>query len=109
MAITKAEVKRIVLGALEYYKELMDAANTKKFPTRMEMQTELDAIDVPDLSEVETKLDSLETGVEELKVLQNNAAVEIAELKENVADLKDDPNTEVEDITYAEVAELFNE
>lgn len=108
MAITKAEVKRIVLGALEYYKELMDEANAKKFPTKEQLQTEIDAIDTADLSEVEAKLESLETGVEELKVLQTNDAVDIAELKENVASLQDDPNTNVEDITYADVASLFD-
>lgn len=111
MAITKAEVKRIVLGALEYYKELMDAANAKKFPTKEDLQTEIDAIDVtpPDLSEVEAKIEAIETGVEELKVLQTNDAIDIAELKENVADLQDDPNTDVEEITYADVANLFND
>ena len=108
MAITKAEVKRIVLGALEYYKELMDEANAKKFPTKKEMQTEIDAIDTADLSEMESKLDILGTDVEELKMLQANDATEIADLKSDVAELKDDPNTEVEDITYEDVAELFN-
>lgn len=108
MAITKAEVKRIVLGALEYYKELMDAANAKKFPTKEELQTEIDAIDVPNLSEVESRLGTLESGVEDLQVLQTNATIDIADLKNDVAELKDDPNTEVEDITYADVASLFN-
>ncbi|MBQ4495607.1 MAG: hypothetical protein II968_07545 [Selenomonadaceae bacterium] len=108
MAITKAEVKRIVLGALEYYKELMDAANAKKFPTKEELQTEIDAIDVPNLSEVESRLGTLESGVEGLQVLQANATIDIADLKSDVAELKDDPNTEVEDITYADVASLFD-
>lgn len=108
MAITKAEVKRIVLGALEYYKELMDAANAKKFPTKEELQTEIDAIDVPNLSEVESRLGTLESGVEDLQVLQANATIDIADLKNDVAELKDDPNTEVEDITYADVASLFD-
>ena len=108
MAVTKAEVKRIVLGALEYYKELMDAANAKKFPTKVEMQTEIDAIDVPNLSEVESRLGTLESGVEGLQVLQTNATIDIADLKNDVAELKDDPNTEVEDITYADVASLFD-
>ena len=108
MAITKAEVKRIVLGALEYYKELMDAANAKKFPTKEELQTEIDAIDVPNLSEVESRLGTLESGVEDLQVLQANATIDIADLKSDVAELKDDPNTEVEDITYADVASLFD-
>lgn len=108
MAITKTEVKRIVLGALEYYKELMDAANAKKFPTKEELQTEIDAIDVPNLSEVESRLGTLESGVEGLQVLQANATIDIADLKNDVAELKDDPNTEVEDITYADVASLFD-
>ena len=109
MAITKAEVKQIVLGALTYYKELMDEANAKKFPTKEELQTEINAIDTADLSEVEAKIEAIETGVEELKVLQTNDAIDIAELKENVADLQDDPNTDVEEITYADVANLFND
>lgn len=108
MAITKAEVKRIVLGALEYYKELMDAANAKKFPTKEELQTEIDAIDVPNLSEVELRFEGLKTSVEGVQVLQATAASDIADLKSNVAELKDDPNTEVEDITYADVASLFD-
>lgn len=110
MAITKAEVKRIVLDALEIYKELMDAANAKKFPTKEDLQTEIDAIDVtpPDLSEMETKIDSLETDVAGLKVLQDDAAVNIASLQSDVTELKNDPNTDVEDISYADVAALFD-
>ena len=75
---------------------------------KWQLQRQIDAIDTADLSEVEAKLESLETGVEELKVLQTNDAVDIAELKENVASLQDDPNTNVEDITYADVASLFD-
>ena len=101
MSLTKADV----LNAMAIFKELMDAQNAATFATK----AELDSIDgTADTSDLEGKIDVLSATVEGLDVFYSAHDAKIDELQSDVSDLKNNPNTEVEEITAADIAALFN-
>ncbi len=101
MALTKTDV----LNAMAIFKEMMDSQNAATYATKAEIES-LDG--TATTSDLEGRIDSLSATVEGLDIFYSEHDAKIDELQSDVRDIKNNPNTEVEEITAADVAALFN-
>ena len=93
-AITKDDV----LQALGIFKNLLDAEYKDKFA----LISDLPPANAED-SELKGKVDVLEADIETLKTFMRESGADIDALQEKTADVED------EEITYDEIASLFNQ